>query len=140
MDYIAPDRLEVVSASLNKLPDKPVELLRALAGRYVPTVGEYVQCGASDTFVRPARPGDRDEAVVCPVDDQHGRFDLVEPIDEAGAQAVPSYLASLKGAKRVPRSGLICQSVSFLDHLVGHRPPVVKGAMQTPTNHPATTT
>jgi hypothetical protein len=140
MDYIAPVRLEVVSASLSELPDKPVGLLRALAGRYVPTVGEHGQCGANDTFVRPARPGDRNEAVVCPVDDQHGRLDLVEPIDEAGAQAVPSYLASLKGAKRVPRSGLVCQSVCFLDHLVGYRSPVVKGAIQTPPNHAATTT
>jgi hypothetical protein len=64
----------------------------------------------------------------------------VEPIDEAGAQAVPSHLATLKGVEGALRPGPVDQPVCFLDHLVSYHPPVVDDVVKAPADHAAATT
>jgi hypothetical protein len=60
-----------LSASACQEPfDHPGELLRMLAGRQVPALGEYPQLAIGDAFLRPTRSSERYRPVVGPVDQQ----------------------------------------------------------------------
>src|SRR5215472_6487577 len=74
--------------------------------------------------------GERNRRVGRATNEEGGRGDLVEPVDEIAAQAVPEDFASLEQDKCFASSRLARHPVDFFNYFRGEKPRVIDETSQ----------